>query len=46
MITTIKNTVSTIFDGKMQLNEVSIDQQSAVKNNQPAQEQNNQETKR
>jgi hypothetical protein len=40
-----KNTVSTIFDGKRQLNEVSIDQKSAVENNQPAQEPNNQETK-
>jgi hypothetical protein len=40
-----KNTVSTIFNGKKQSNEVSIDQQSAVENNQPAQEPNNQETK-
>jgi hypothetical protein len=38
-----------IFDGKRQSNEVLIDQQSAVENNQPAQqpaqEPNNQETK-
>jgi hypothetical protein len=30
--------------GRRQSNKVSIDQQSAVKNNQPAQELNNQET--
>jgi hypothetical protein len=35
-----------IFNGKRQSNEVSIDQQSAVKNNQLAQKSNNQETKR